>query len=170
MIFVMALKGVAIFLPIFEKGYKWEQLFCNFFNIDPYFMTYPWKDLLTRNNMRLRKCFYDIPDQNGSLSKLTSRLPLTGYHTGQSWHAKLYIAPLFLLYLPIYNEASLKKVLQLKICLPHILEAAQIFYLKAFFGGTPCFKQQDKRKVMMQFTTENTNLIRNGRLLRLEKW
>lgn len=110
-------------------------------------MTYPWKDLLTRNIMRLRKRSYDIPDQNGSLSKLNSCLPLTGYHTGQSWHAQLYTAPLFLLYIAIYNEASLKKVLQLKICLPHILDAAQIFYLKAFFVERLVLNSKIKEKL-----------------------
>lgn len=110
-------------------------------------MTYPWKDLLTRNIMRLRKRSYDIPDQNGSLLKLTSCLPLTGYHTGQSWHAQLYIAPLFLLYLAIYNESSLKNVLQLKICPPHILEAAQIFYLKAFFVARLVLNSKIKDKL-----------------------
>lgn len=44
------------------------------------------------------------------------------------------------------------------------------FLFESLFCGVPCFKQQDKIKVMIQFTTVNTNPIRNGRLLRLEKW
>lgn len=139
-------------------------------------MTNPWKDLLTSDILRLRKRSYDIPDQNGSLLKLTSRLPLTGYHTGQSWHAQLYIAPLFLLYLAIYNESSLKKVLQLKICPPHILEAAQFFYLKAFFVAHLVLNSKIKEKLWcnLQLWTNFTNCvgwypIQNGRLLRLEK-
>lgn len=55
--------------PYFEKvnGGNFDLSLNNNF----YFVTYHWKGVITRNTTTLRKCFYDIPGQNGSLSKLT---------------------------------------------------------------------------------------------------
>lgn len=61
----MIFLGMKMFLPVL----KWET-FIVFSN--PYLVTYHWNVIHTRKIMKLRKGFYDIPVQNGGLSKFTS--------------------------------------------------------------------------------------------------
>lgn len=55
-----------MFLPIFEKRGNYAVL-----NSASYLVTYHWERLLTRIIIYLRKGVYDIPDENGGLSKWT---------------------------------------------------------------------------------------------------
>lgn len=57
--------------PELEKRFKGSN-FNDFISITNFYLvTYYRKGLLTRKTITLRKGFYDIPDLNGRLSKLT---------------------------------------------------------------------------------------------------
>lgn len=57
------------FSPYWKSGKGGKPLF---FCSNPYNLTYHWEGILTRKIILFRKGFYDIPVQNGSLSKFIS--------------------------------------------------------------------------------------------------
>lgn len=58
---------------LFEKGFKkWSSVI----KMNPYPVTYYWKNMLTSKPTKLSKCVYNISGQNGDL------LILTGCHFG----------------------------------------------------------------------------------------
>lgn len=58
---------------------KHENVNVLLFNSNHHLVAYPWKGVIARKIITLRKDFYDVPGLNGVLSKLTSCVTLIGY-------------------------------------------------------------------------------------------
>lgn len=76
----------------FRKGGKGRQLL--FLNINSYLLDIPLEISTYQKNNGAKKN-YNIPGQNGSLSKFNSCFTLTGCHFLPGWHTNLYIALYF---------------------------------------------------------------------------
>lgn len=125
---------------------------------------------VNRKIKNLRIDVYDIPHWNGGLLKFTSILNLDGL---PFWSGLVFttatIARMFLFYLTISNNVSLKKGFWLHTLRTHFWESLRSFVVCPFWG-LPCFKQLVKMRTMVKFTDVYVNPVWNGILSKLEKW